>query len=216
MKLSPSILAADFAVLGACCRTVLDAGADMIHYDVMDGHFVENLSFGLPVLQSLDKALPDAVFDVHLMITNPRRYVKAFAEAGADYLTFHVEAEDSIPDTIRAIRAAGCKAGLSCSPDTPVEAMLPWLSQIDLALVMGVQPGQGRQTFLPESERKIAAIRAERDRLGLALEISVDGGVNLATTGPLCKAAGADILVSGSAVFNAPDVAAAVRAFRAL
>lgn len=188
----------------------------MIHYDVMDGHFVENLSFGLPVLQSLDRALPDAVFDVHLMITNPLRYVKAFAEAGADWITFHVEAEDDISATIRAIRAAGCRAGLSCSPDTPVEVMLPWLDQIDLALVMGVQPGQGRQAFLPESEKKIAALRDARDRLGLPLEISVDGGVNLTDTGPRCKAAGADILVSGSAVFGAEDVSAAVRAFRAL
>lgn len=216
MLLSPSILSADFAALGDSCRKVLDAGADMIHFDVMDGHFVGNLSFGIPVLASLKKAVPDAIFDVHLMITNPLRYARDFAEAGADLITFHVEADDSIPDTIRAIHALGCKAGLSMNPATPVETVFPYLDQLELVLIMGVVPGQGGQAFIPETVGKIAALRAECIRRGLDIHISVDGGIKAETTAPQCVAAGADMLVAGSAVFHAEDTAAAVRAFREL
>lgn len=216
MILSPSILSADFAALGESCRRVLDAGADMIHFDVMDGHFVDNLSFGIPVLKSLRKALPGAVFDVHLMITNPLRYAGDFARAGADLITFHVEAEDSVPDTIRAIHALGCKAGLSLNPATPVETVFPYLDELELVLVMGVVPGQGGQSFLPGTIEKIAALRGECARRGLKTHISVDGGIKADTTAPQCVQAGADMLVAGSAVFGAADVAAAVRAFREL
>lgn len=216
MILSPSILSADFAALGESCRKVLDAGADMIHFDVMDGHFVGNISFGIPVLKSLRKALPGAVFDVHLMITNPLRYAPDFARAGADLITFHVEAEDSVPETIRAIHALGCKAGLSLNPATAVETVFPYLDELELVLVMGVVPGQGGQSFLPGTVEKVAALRAECMRRGLKTHISVDGGVKAGTTAPQCARAGADMLVAGSAVFGAADVAAAVRELKGL
>jgi ribulose-phosphate 3-epimerase len=213
--LSPSILSADFSTLGDSCRKVLDAGADMIHFDVMDGHFVGNLSFGLPVLSSLHKTLPEAVFDVHLMITHPLRYVRDFVGVGANIITFHAEASDSITATIHAIKAFGCKAGIAVNPTTPVEAVFPYLHKLDLVLIMGVEPGQGGQAFLPETLDKIRALRKECDRQCLnTLKISVDGGVKAETTAPECIRAGADILVSGSAVFNAPDMAAAIRSFK--
>ena len=215
-KVSPSVLSADFACLGESCRRVLDAGADMIHFDVMDGHFVDNISFGLPVLESLKRVLPDAVYDVHLMITHPLAYCRQFAEAGADYITFHVETVDDIQATIDAIRAAGCGAGLCVKPGTPVETVFPWLDQLALVLVMGVEPGHGGQAFQENALDKLRALRAECARRGLSPYLSVDGGVKAATTGPQCVAAGANLLVAGSAVFCADDVVRAVRAFRAL
>ena len=215
-KLSPSVLSADFAKLGADCREVLDAGADMIHFDVMDGHFVDNLSFGLPVLASLRKALPDAYMDVHLMITEPLHFVTDFAEAGADCISFHVEAANSLRATIRAIKALGKDIGLVVNPKTPVETVFPVLDELSLVLIMGVTPGHGGQAFRPQTLDKIRKLRAECDRRGLAPEISVDGGVKLETTAPQCIEAGATLLVVGSAIFAAPDVAAAVRAFKAL
>ena len=216
-KLSPSVLSADFACLAESCRSVLEAGADMIHYDVMDGHFVDNISFGLPVLESLKKALPQAIYDVHLMITHPLRYAADFAKAGADYITFNVETTDDIQQTIDAIRAAGCKPGMSLKPDTPVEALFPWLDQLSLVLVMGVEPGHGGQAFLNSALDKLAALRAECRRRGLGeMLLSVDGGVKLGTTGPACVAAGANLLVAGSAVFCAQDKAKAVAEFRSL
>lgn len=216
MLLSPSILSADFARLGDCCRNVLDAGADMIHFDVMDGHFVGNLSFGLPVLNSLHKAVPEAVFDVHLMITHPLRYVRDFVNVGANIITFHVEASDSITATLAAIRAYGCKAGLAINPATPAETVFPYLHKLDLVLVMGVEPGQGGQPFIPETADKVRTLRAKCDRLHLPTLISVDGGIKADSTGPLCIEAGADVLVSGSAVFNAKDIPAAVQSFKRL
>ena len=215
-KVSPSVLSADFACLADSCRSVLDAGADMIHYDVMDGHFVDNISFGLPVLETLKQALPDAVYDVHLMITHPLKFVERFAEAGADYITFHVETVDDIQATLDAIRTAGCKAGLSVKPDTPAEAIFPWLDQLALVLVMGVEPGHGGQAFQPSALDKLRALRAECDRRGLEPYLSVDGGVKLGTTGPQCVEAGANLLVAGSAVFCAEDKEKAVAQFRAL
>lgn len=215
-KLSPSVLSADFARLGADCREVLDAGADMIHFDVMDGHFVNNLSFGLPVLGGLRKALPDAYFDVHLMITHPLTFVKKFAEAGASCISFHLEAESDIPATIASIRACGCDAGLVINPSTPAEAMFPYLDDLSLLLVMGVNPGHGGQAFQPSTLDKLRRLRAECDRRGLHPYLSVDGGVKAATTGPQCVEAGATLLVAGSAVFAAKDKAAAVRQFKAL
>ena len=216
IKLSPSVLSADFSKLGADCREVLDAGADMIHFDVMDGHFVDNISFGIPVLKGLRKALPDAYFDVHLMITDPLSYVKDFADAGASCISFHVEAANSIPSTIASIKALGCDAGLVVNPNTPAEAMFPFLDELALALVMGVKPGHGGQAFRPEALDKLRKLRAECDRRGLSPWLSVDGGVKLETTAPLCVEAGASLLVAGSAIFDAGDRAAMVRAFKSL
>lgn len=215
-KLSASVLSADFARLGADCREVLDAGADMIHFDVMDGHFVNNLSFGLPVLKGLRKALPDAYFDVHLMITHPLTYIKEFAEAGANSISFHVEASNDIRATIAAIRACGCDAGLVINPNTPAETMMNDLDDLSLLLVMGVTPGHGGQKFQTAALDKLRKLRAECDRRGLRPLLSVDGGINAVTTGPLCVEAGATLLVAGSAVFDARDRANAVRRFKSL
>jgi len=144
---SPSILSADFGKLGADCRMVLDAGAQMLHYDVMDGHFVPNISFGVPVLKSLHKALPDAFYDVHLMISHPLQYAEPFIKAGATLYNFHLECEDDIQATIDAVRALGCKVGLTIKPGTPAEALAPWLDQIDLVLGMSGAP-RLRRLFL--------------------------------------------------------------------
>ena len=140
---SPSILSADFGKLGADCRMVLDAGAQMLHYDVMDGHFVPNISFGVPVLKSLHKNLPDAFYDVHLMISHPLQYAEAFIKAGATLYNFHLECEDDIQATIDAVRALGCKVGLTIKPGTDPQALAPYLDQLDLVLVMSVEPGDG-------------------------------------------------------------------------
>ena len=215
-KISPSVLSADFANLGADCRAVLDAGADMIHFDVMDGHFVDNISFGLTVLEGLRKALPEAYFDVHLMISDPLAYASAFAAAGADCITFHVEADSDVAATIAAIRACGCGAGLSLRPATPAEALFPYLDGLSIVLVMGVEPGHGGQSFQPAALDKLRKFRAECARRGIHPDLSVDGGVKYATTAPQCVEAGATLLVAGSAVFCAGDMAGAVRQFKSL
>lgn len=212
---SPSILSADFAQLGAECRTVLDAGAKMLHYDVMDGHFVPNISFGVPVLASLHKSLPDAFFDVHLMISHPLAYVEPFARAGATLYDFHFECEDDVGQTLAAARAAGCQTGLAIKPATPPQALEPYLEQLDLVLVMSVEPGFGGQKFMPVALEKLRWLADERQKRGLRYLLEVDGGVDN-TTAPLCVSAGADVLVAGSAVFRAPDRAAFVRGLAAL
>ena len=213
--ISPSILSADFCRLADECRLVLEAGAQMLHFDVMDGHFVPNISFGVPVLASLHKGIPSAFFDVHLMISHPLAYVEPFAKAGADLINFHIEAEDDPAAVLAAIRAAGRKTGMTIKPGTPVETLYPWLDQLDLVLVMSVEPGFGGQKFMPAALDKLAALKARRQEKGLAFLLEVDGGVN-AETAPLCAAAGADVLVAGSAVCAAADPAAAVAAFAAL
>ena len=212
---SPSILSADFAHLGSDCRAVLDAGAQMLHYDVMDGHFVPNISFGMPVLKSLHKALPDAFYDVHLMIDDPLTYAEPFAKAGASLITFHLECGCDTAATLARIKALGCKTGLSVKPHTSVQALFPYLDQLDLALVMSVEPGFGGQKFMPMALDKIRALREEIDQRGLSCLVEVDGGVD-AVTGPVCVEAGADVLVAGSAVFGAADPAAAVAGLKAL
>ncbi|MEG2931313.1 MAG: ribulose-phosphate 3-epimerase [Ruthenibacterium sp.] len=214
IQIAPSILSADFAALGADCKRVLDAGADVLHFDVMDGNFVPNISFGVPILTSLHRALPQAVYDVHLMVREPLRYVKAFAAAGASWLTFHCEANSPVEETIDAIRAAGVRTGVSIKPDTPVQDVFCVLDKIDLVLVMSVEPGAGGQAFLPQSLQKIALLRKEADARGLSdLCIEVDGGIT-PQNAALCAEAGADCLVAGSAVFAKPDYAQAIRALR--
>ena len=227
--ISPSILSADFNQLGADCRMVLDAGAQMLHYDVMDGHFVPNISFGVPVLKSLHKGMPAAFYDVHLMISHPLQYAEPFIKAGASLYNFHLECEDDIQQTIDAVKALGCKVGLTIDavkalgckvgltikPGTDPEALAPYLDQLDLVLVMSVEPGFGGQKFMPSALEKLRWLKEERAKRSARYLLEVDGGVD-DTTAPLCVEAGADILVAGSAVFGAADPAAAVRRLAAL
>ena len=211
---SPSILSADFGKLGADCRMVLDAGAQMLHYDVMDGHFVPNISFGVPVLKSLHKALPDAFYDVHLMISHPLQYAEPFIKAGATLYNFHLECEDDIQATIDAVRALGCKVGLTIKPGTPAEALAPWLEQLDLVLVMSVEPGFGGQSFMEDMMPKVTAVKNEIERRGLKdIDIEVDGGINKDTISVAAKA-GANAFVSGSALFGSDDIKKTIADFK--
>lgn len=197
--ISPSILTADFARLEQECKSLQKSGADWIHCDVMDGVFVPNLTFGMPILSSIRKCvvLP---LDVHLMIVEPKRYVEQFAKAGADIITFHVEATDDVIGTIDLIKKCGKKVGLSVKPNTPVEALLPYKGMFDMVLVMSVEPGFGGQSFIDGSLQKIAKAR----QLFPDVLIEVDGGVNLSNCAQVVQA-GADVLVAGSAVFNAEN-----------
>jgi ribulose-phosphate 3-epimerase len=211
VNIAPSILSADFAALG---REVdrLEGEADLLHVDVMDGHFVPNLTIGPPVVRSL-RAHTELFLDCHLMVDNPDVLLDDFASAGADRCIVHIEVGDPTP-LFGRLRDLGVGVGLVLNPDTPVDAVLPHLHEIDLLLFMTVFPGWGGQSFIPDVLDKIVVARAEIDAAGLPVEIEVDGGIN-EDTAPGAAAAGADILVAGSAVFGADDPAAAVRAIRA-
>lgn len=212
VKISPSVLACDFAALGAEVRDIAEAGAEMAHLDVMDGLFVSNISFGIPVIASLRKKT-DICFDVHLMIDRPERYVERFAEAGADYIVFHLEATENAEETLKKIRSLGKKAGISVKPGTPVETVYPLLPLCDMVLIMTVEPGFGGQKLIPETLDKVKALKAYADTVKPELLIEVDGGIN-ASNAPAAIAAGANVLVAGSAVFGAADRRAAIAALR--
>lgn len=213
IAISPSILSADFAALGQAVRAITAAGADMVHVDVMDGHFVPNLTIGPPVVRAL-KRIAQVPLDVHLMIDNPDRYLEAFVEAGAAMLSVHVEVLPHLHRTLQAIKALGCQAGAVLNPSTPVVALEEVAADVDFVLVMSVNPGFGGQRFIPRSLAKIRAVRALLDQAGNAAPIEVDGGVDLETIGSVVEA-GAEILVAGSAVFGGGDPESAVRALKA-
>ena len=208
--LSPSILSADFTVLGDELKAIDEAGSEYIHIDVMDGIFVPSISYGMPVIKSIRKATKK-VFDVHLMITEPERYINEFVESGADIITFHVEATEDAGKVIDMIHEKGLKAGISVKPKTPLEAIEPFLEKIDMLLIMSVEPGFGGQAYIEGSTEKIRKAREMVNAHGLKTDIQVDGGINLQNL-PEVLEAGANIIVAGSSVFKG-DVAANVQEF---
>lgn len=208
--LAPSILSADFKVLGEQVKTCAENGAEYLHFDVMDGMFVSNISFGIPVLASIKDAA-DIVMDVHLMIEEPIRYVEAFHKAGADILNVHYEACEDVQATLDAIHKCGMKAGLTIKPATPVEVLKPYLDQAELFLIMSVEPGKGGQSFIPESLDKIRALRGLLNEKGLTADVEVDGGIHLGNAKEVLEA-GANVLVAGSAVFK-DNIAENVKGF---
>jgi ribulose-phosphate 3-epimerase len=214
VQIAPSILSADFAALGDAVASAERGGADLIHVDVMDGHFVPNITIGPPVVRAL-KRVARVPLDVHLMISDPDRYIEAFAEAGAEMISVHVEVLPHLHRTVHAIKALGARAGVVLNPSTPVSALEQIAGDVDFVLVMSVNPGFGGQSFIPRSEMKVMAVRAVLDQAGnTAAPIEVDGGIDLRTA-PRVVAAGARILVAGAAVFQAPDPERATRDLKA-
>jgi ribulose-phosphate 3-epimerase len=214
VQIAPSILSADFAALGEAVAAAERGGADLIHVDVMDGHFVPNITIGPAVVKSL-KRVSRVPLDVHLMITDPDRYIEAFASAGASMISVHVEVLPHLHRTVHAIKALGVKAGVVLNPATPVVALEQIAGDVDFVLVMSVNPGFGGQTFIPRSEAKVREVRAALDRAGnVAALIEIDGGIDL-TTAPGVVAAGARILVAGQAIFGTSDPERATRDLKA-
>jgi len=214
VRVAPSLLAADFAALGDAVRLVASAPCDLLHLDVMDGSFVPNISYG-PVVVEAVRRVCDLYLDVHLMIEEPLRYVDAFAKAGSDGLTVHVDACSDVAETLAAIRAAGMRPGLTLRPGTPVEDLEPHLPAIDLLLVMTVEPGFGGQSYMADQEAKLAWARQQRQAGGFEYFVEVDGGIGRETAAA-AVAAGAEILVAGSAIFGAADPVAEIKALQAL
>ena len=212
IKIAPSFLSADFSNLERDIRTVEAAGVDYLHLDVMDAHFVPNISFGPLVVEAIRKKT-DLTLDVHLMMTNPERYVKAFADAGADILTVHVEVEADLPTLIKMIRDSGMKPGATLKPGSSVEKLLPHLPSLDMALVMSVEPGFGGQSFMADQLGKVRVLRKAIDDRGLSTEIEIDGGIGPETARQAVEA-GVDVLVAGSALFKGGDFAGNLKALR--
>ncbi|MGD0290978.1 MAG: ribulose-phosphate 3-epimerase [Candidatus Binataceae bacterium] len=211
-KIAPSILSADFARLGEEIRRVEAAGADLIHFDVMDGHFAPNLSIGIPVLQSVRK-ITRLPLDAHLMIEEPGRYLEAFVKAGADSISVHAEVCADLPTIARQMHALGIRASVAINPETTADRVIAAAEHFDMILVMSVHPGFGGQSFIPETVGKLRAVREAIERRGLAVEVEVDGGIkveNIATA----AAAGANVFVSGSGIFGKPDYAAIIAEMR--
>lgn len=200
IKLSPSILACDYNILGEQVREAYESGAKYMHLDVMDGLFVPSISLGMPVIKSLRKAT-DVIFDTHLMINEPIRYIDDFVEAGSDIITFHLESTDKVEETIEKIVKSNVKAGIVINPETPVEEIKPYLNMVDMVLLMSVHPGFGGQKYISEVTAKIKEARRLIDETGRSIELEVDGGVNLSNIKEVLEA-GADVIVAGSAVFG--------------
>ena len=212
IRISPSVLACDLSKLYDEVKSIEESGADMVHLDVMDGMFVTNMSFGMPVIEALRKK-SKMVFDVHLMIAEPERYAKRFIDAGADILTFHLEACKDSAALLDEIRAAGIKSAISIKPATPAEAIFPLLEKCDMVLVMTVEPGYGGQSFMYDMLEKVKKIKAEIEKRGLNIDIQVDGGLN-PETAKSAREAGANVIVAGSSVFKAADRREAIDALR--
>ena len=213
VRIAPSILASDFAALGEAIRAAERGGADLIHVDVMDGHFVPNITIGPPVVKAL-KRVAHVPLDVHLMISEPDRYLEAFVDAGAAMISVHVEVLPHLQRTLAQIRHLGALAGAVLNPSTPVVTIEEVLDDLDFVLIMAVNPGFGGQVFIPRSEQKVRALRQRLDGTGRHIPIEIDGGIDLSNIARVVDA-GVDIVVAGSAVFGAPDPAAAVRQLRA-
>jgi ribulose-phosphate 3-epimerase len=209
---APSLLAADFSRLTDEIKRVEEAGADFLHLDIMDGHFVPNISFGLPVIQAI-RRVTHLKFDVHLMLSQPRNFVDAFHQAGADSLTVHIEVEGDTEALLDQIQTTGMECGLALNPQTPIELLYPFLDRLDLALIMSVEPGFGGQVFMPEALDKVKDLHQEAIRQDLDLSIEIDGGIT-PQNAPLCRAAGVRWLVAGSSIFGASDATAAIAAIR--
>ena len=212
--IAPSILAADFARLGEEVTNVLDAGADTVHFDVMDNHYVPNLSVGASVLRALRRHGVTATVDVHLMVQPVDRIIGDFIDAGADYITFHPDATESVRDSIELIHKSGAKAGVALSPGVLVSELQPVLDDLDLVLVMSVYPGFGGQSFMPESLDTVRAVRRRLDEAGSDARLEIDGGINVDNVGSAARA-GADMFVAGTAIFGTDDYAQTIRSFRA-